>query len=513
MNNIANKINIDVIPFDDKQTWNLIDSGFCCGIFQLESPLCQHWLKRIKPKNLWELSGVISLIRPGPLKSGYGEKYVKNKEAGQIESFDNEVVDETFQSTEGVLLYQEQIMQLGAKLAWSHLPEKEKLINVDLLRKAVGKKNQQKILEIGKLFLEGCAKNSIDEKLSTELFEVIKNSGRYAFNLSHSMQYAHLAYKTAYLKTHHPLQFISTYLTYAKEKLDKWEEIDKIANESKYFDIKILSPNFNLRNFNFKIESNAIRYGLGHIKYGISKKVFRELDNVPIINHWHKFLLLTCSKVYGCTLRSDTTISLCSVGAFSDTGLSRTTLLSLYSFVNSLTPKQQELFLESLSECPEINEFPQFIKKLFEDQASNRYNKILSSLAFFQIKTDNPAWIATEERNRLGVVITATSLEGKTLNTTDTCADCHATLPPKTYKDISAIINNVILTTVKKGKSAGATMARITVSDLSGKLDNLPVFPEAYEAYNSHLIENNTVQLGLEMGKTGWIVQSVQQIY
>lgn len=506
-------IDINKIPFDDAKTWKLIQSGYTCGMFQSESPLVQHWLRQIKPKNVWELSAVVAAVRPGVLKSGYADLYVKNKNAGEIESFGNAIVDDIFKSTEGVLLYQEQMMQLGARLAWPNLEEKPKLINVDLLRKAVGKKNQQKILEIGKAFVDGCTANGVDKELSAKLFEVIKNSGRYAFNLSHAMQYAHIAYKTAYLKTHYPLQFISTYLTYAKEKLDKWEEIDRLSNESKIFDIKLLAPNINHKNFNFSVEEGNIRFGLGHIKYGLNQKFYEStIRNLPRIDTWQKFIFLTCTNTYGEKMRSNTTESLCGVGAFVDTGLGRKTLLSLYKFLDTLTPKEMEVFIEKLPECTSLEALPQVIRELFADKPAKRKASIESGLAFFSTEWDHPAWIAKEEKNRLGTIITATSLEGKNISTVDTCLDCIADWPIKTNKAISVIVEQVLPTTTKKGKNPGQKMARISVKDLQGKLDNLPVFPEEFAAFNDLLVENNTVQLDIEMGKSGWVVKRVQQI-
>lgn len=507
-------IDIKNIPFDDADTWKLIQSGYTCGMFQCESPLVQHWLKKIKPCNLWELSAVVAAVRPGVLKSGYAELYVKNKDAGEIESFGNEIVDQIFKGTHGVLLYQEHLMRLGARLAWPDLQEREKLIKVDQLRKAVGKKNQQKILEIGKEFVDGCTRNGVDTDLSAKLFEVIKNSGRYAFNLSHSFKYGAVGYITAYLKTHYPLQTIVTYFTYAKEKnQSKWDEIDKLAHEAKVFDIKLLPPNINKHNYNFRIENGAIRYGLGHLKFGISKKYYLDVVcNLPPIDSWHKFILLTFTNTYGEAMRANTVQALCATGAFSDTKMGRKSLISLYKLINELSPKELEVFIDKMAECESIADLPQFITTLFANKPAKRLEKIKSAVAFFATDWDHPAWIGQKEKEYLGTIITASSIDGKNIQTTDSCADCLANWPPRTIKSISAVVTAVIPRVTKRGSNPGQKMASISVADTSGKLENIPVFPEEFLLAEDLLIENNTIELCLEMGKTGWIAKQVKQI-
>ena len=252
-------ITLENIPLDDEKTWKLIQSGQTRGVFQCESKLVQHWLKKIKPHNLWELSAVIALVRPGALESGFADKYVKNKFGDEeIESFGHPIIDDIFAPTHGILCYQESLIVLARKLAWPHLPEKENLLKADALRKAVGKKDQVKILAIGKEFVEGCLHNKVEPEIANKLFEVIKNCGRYLFNLSHSFKYAMVAYFSAYLKAHYPAQFFTTYLSYAKFKAtinkfgkeisSKWIETKDLYVDGIRFDINLIGPNINNHN-------------------------------------------------------------------------------------------------------------------------------------------------------------------------------------------------------------------------------------------------------------------------
>ena len=505
-------LTVNDIDYHDTKTWELIQSGFAGGVFQCESKLVQNWLKKIKPKNIWELSIVIAIVRPGPLMSGYAERLVENKNSGRIQSFNNEIVDSVLSSTFGIPCFQEQLMFLGSKLAWPHLPAKERDLKVDNLRKAVGKKNQAKILEIGALFVEGCVANQVPKELADKLFELIKNSGRYAFNLSHSIAYAHVAYKTAWLKTNFPKEFFTTYFDYAEESQYKWDDIKELSNECKIFGIDFLSPNINSKNANFAIEGNAIRYGLSHMKYGPSMKLMETIVDLPRIDSWQKFIIFTMTDRFGDKPRSNTVESLIWTGAFHDTGLSRSTLYGLYDLFSFFTDKELEQILQKLNDTVKIEDLKGFLHSSITKINIRRKSKVDSKIEFFKIVKDHPSTIADKEQEILGTIISASSVDGKMHDAYHTCVECFGDIPENTKKRIAVVINEVIPTITKKGQNPGQKMARITVSDSSGSLENLPVFPNLFQQIDSLLIPRNTVTLDLNMGKNGWIIQNVQQI-
>lgn len=508
------KFNINEIPFDDVKTWDLIKSGYNVGIFQLESNLFHAWLKKVKPNNIWELSILIALLRPGPLMSGYADNYLQYRNAPEsIESIGHPIIDEIVQSTGGVIVYQEQIMFLGARLAWSNLPPKERDLKVDILRKAIGKKNQQKILEIGKEFVEGCAKNKIDTELADKLFDLIKNSGRYAFNLSHSITYAHVAYKTAYLKCHYPMQFYCTYLSYAKFKLDKWEELAKIVNECKVLGQVICPPNFNLRNSNFMIYNDSIIYGLSHMKYGPNSKTIASWeDKIPRIVDWKTFCKLLC-HVYNVKIRSNTMEALISSGAFDDTKLTRKVLLNIYKFIDTLTDKEVLKIIPIIDEVDTLEQFIEQIKFVSVTFNGHRKATVTSNLQFLKLdEYNNPQWIESMEKNYLGINITACGADDKTFYNVNQCKECSVDWPLYTKKKLAVVLDQVIMTTTKKGQNPGQKMARINVHDNSSSLSNLPVFPDKYMEYSDLLRENNTLLLDIFKNKNGWCINTISQI-
>ncbi len=515
---------LNQISYGDPRVWDLICSGKSNGIFQLESNLCKHWLKKIKPRNLWELSIFVSIIRPGPLMSGYADLYVEYKEGKEFETFGNPIVDEIFNTTNHCMIFQEQLMSLGAKLAWSDLDEKTRLQKVDGLRKAVGKKLSDKLLIIGKDFVEGCVKNNIDKALADKLFDTIQNCGRYLFNLAHAMSYAYKAYETAYLKVYYPLQFMAVYLSYAKFKQShkkegkeiggKWNEIKDIINESKILGINCLPPNINAKNENFSIEGDAVRYGLSHMKY-FGGSTMGILRNLPQITDWRQVLALCCTDRFGKKLGSRAAEALIVTGAFGDCKVSRTSLLNAYHCIDRLTGREQNALFDLIDNGNVVNikELPAAVCKTGDIANKTRREKVLAEASILNVDSyDNPAWVALQEKTYLGIALTACAVDDKVTDNPDRVIDCVAELPDFTKRSLAVVINEIKYTTTKKGKNPGAKMCFLSVYDSSGQLDKLPVFPEAFEAMGDILMEKNTVALSIVKGKGGFFVEGGYQL-
>ena len=345
-------VDINNLPYNDEKTWMLLQSGYTRGVFQCESRLVQTWLKRIKPNKISDLADCISIVRPGPLDSGLADLYVKNKSKGiDKDSFGHPIIDNILNSTYGTLIFQESLLKLGSDLAWKHLSLNERLLKADILRKGVGKKDSKKLLEISQDFKEGCLKNNIDEKIIDRLLDIIKKCGKYLFNASHAYAYAHVAYKTAYLKCHYPYEFIATYLSYADEKGDKWQEISDIVSESRVLGIDVFPPNINLKNKRFVIgnknNKKCLYFGLSNIKF-VNNKLVDLIKDKPLITNWKQFIYLAFTDLFGDKINSRTAEALIVTGAFSDIGLSRKVLLNLVTFFRALSDKELEFVLNNI---------------------------------------------------------------------------------------------------------------------------------------------------------------------
>lgn len=526
------QVSLKTIPLNDNDTWKLFHEGRTRGVFQCESKLVQHWLKKIKPINLWELSAVIAIVRPGALESGFADTYVenRNKSPEEIESFGSPIVDDALETTNFILCYQEQLLAIARRLAWPHLPENENLLKADTLRKAVGKKDQAKILSIGKEFVEGCLQNGVTQEVADKLFEVIKNCGRYLFNLSHSFQYATVAYFTGYLKVHHPLQFYSVYHSYAKHKQaikrngkeisSKFIEIKELANDAKKMGITLLGPNFNSKNAHFKISDlngTELMYGLTSIKWCAS--LGTKLENCPTITNWQQFLLFSSTKHYGFTVNKTCVESLVKVGGFRDTGLGRSLLLNIFDFYNFFTDTELQDFnvwlVNNKDQNIPVSQLGELLTKMTEANVTTRRKaKVAERLLLWEQDRkvqDHPAAVEEWEIDLLGIAISASSLDTKEY-ATHTCDECVPELNEKWARKVLHVkLNNIKFTETKTGANPGQKMAILEVGDYTGTAQ-FPVFPEQFMMYEELLMEGNIVKLQVTNGKKGFFVEEIEQL-
>jgi DNA polymerase-3 subunit alpha len=507
-----------VYDYTDKKTWDLICEGDTQGVFQMESNLVRHWVKLIKPENLWELSAVVAIVRPGALQSGFADDYVEYK-SGQreFETFGHPIIDEIFKSTHNVLLYQESLMSLGTRLAWSHLPEKEKKINVDVLRKAVGKKNQKKIIEIGNLFIEGCSHNGVDKEVAHKLFEIIKNSGRYLFNLSHSFKYGKVAFETAYLKANHPLEFFTVYLSLNREQQPshkRQENLVNLINNAKKNKIHIASPRLENRNpeFLFDKDSETIYWGFNSVKFVSAAFIDIISKGGPDVKTFKDLIELLITDKFGHKLDSRCCESLICTGAFSSFKISRKALMNIYGFFRRLTEREIAYILannETITQESLAGVIEDCIKNCSKGKRKAILAAELSHVDFFE--RSQASWIEEQEKEFLGYPVSLTRLDDKPQGNMS-CLEASQITHKGETAIIAGIINEVKHTETKKGKNPGQKMAIIDISDDSGKIHGIPIFPNVYEVSGQFLITNNTILLHLYRGDNGWIANGLEQI-
>tara|TARA_A100001037_G_scaffold69745_3_gene62223 strand:+ start:7255 stop:10713 length:3459 start_codon:yes stop_codon:yes gene_type:complete len=251
------KFNIEELPLDDSQTFTLLSEGKTTGIFQLESGGIREYLKKLSPSSFEDLIAMVALYRPGPLNSGMVDAFIERKH-GRVEFdyFFEELIP-VLESTYGVMVYQEQVMQISNILAGFSLGR------ADILRKAMGKKNESLMTEQMNDFVEGALKSNHDRKKVEELWSQIEKFAGYGFNKSHSAAYALIAYRTAYLKTHYPQQFMAALLTCDSDNPDK---VIKDIAECRQMNIPVLPPDINVSMKDFIVEDNSIRFGLAAVK-------------------------------------------------------------------------------------------------------------------------------------------------------------------------------------------------------------------------------------------------------
>jgi DNA polymerase-3 subunit alpha len=251
------KVDLDTLALDDADTYKLFTRGDTTAIFQFESHGMRDILRRYQPTRIEDLTALNALYRPGPIQGGMIDDFIKRKHGTTKVSYDLPQLKEILEETYGVILYQEQVMQIANCLAGFSLGE------ADILRRAMGKKKKEEMAAQRAKFMAGCANNKIPEKKAERIFNLMEEFAGYGFNKSHSCAYALLAYQTAYLKTHYPVEFMAALLTSEAGNTDKTV---KYINEARGMSISILPPDVNESDLYFTPVGEAIRFGLAAIK-------------------------------------------------------------------------------------------------------------------------------------------------------------------------------------------------------------------------------------------------------
>jgi DNA polymerase III subunit alpha len=253
---------ISLIRLDDAEVFKMVARGETGGVFQMESEGFAKLLQQLKPNRFEDMIAAVALYRPGPLQGGMVAQFVKFKNSGEEIIYPHPLLEEVLDETYGVFVYQEQVMLASRVLAGFSLGK------ADELRKAMGKKLMAKMELLKNDFMEGCAKNDIEEEKADEIFDYMLKFAEYGFNKSHSAAYGLISYQTAYLRYHHPIEFMAGILSCEKNKPDK---IMKYLQVARQMNIKVLLPDINQSFEDFTIIKNdkgqkEIRFGLGAIK-------------------------------------------------------------------------------------------------------------------------------------------------------------------------------------------------------------------------------------------------------
>jgi len=252
----GHEIDVDTIPLDDANTFQLYQRGDTTGTFQFESEGMQNYLKALKPDKLEDLIAMNALYRPGPME--YIPNFIARKHGREPIRYDLPVMEEFLKDTYGITVYQEQVMLLSQKLANFSKGD------ADVLRKAMGKKQKDVLDKMKDKFIAGCKSNGHDERIAEKIWKDWEAFAQYAFNKSHSTCYSLVAYQTAYLKANYPAEYMAAVLTHSQSNLDK---VTFFIEDCRKQNIEVLGPHVNESGVFFEVnEKGEIRFGLGAIK-------------------------------------------------------------------------------------------------------------------------------------------------------------------------------------------------------------------------------------------------------
>lgn len=250
-------LDIDRIPLDDEATCRLLTEGDTAGVFQMESQGITNLVKELAPKHFEHMIPLVALYRPGPLGSGMVEDFIKGSHGEKKVTYLHPLLEPILKDTYGVILYQEQVMQIASAMGGFSLGE------ADLLRRAMGKKKEEVLKAQRAHFLEGTRKNHIDDDIANKVFDLMVYFAGYGFNKSHSAAYAYVAWQTAYLKAHYCAEFMAATMT---SMISDVAKISYYAAECKRHHVPVLSPDVNESESVFSVQGGNIRFGLAGIK-------------------------------------------------------------------------------------------------------------------------------------------------------------------------------------------------------------------------------------------------------
>src|SRR6516164_5977306 len=308
--NCAIRVDIDNLALDDADTYKLFSRGDTTAIFQFESHGMRDILRRYQPTRVEDLTALNALYRPGPIQGGMIDDFINRKHGKTKVSYELPQLQDILEETYGVILYQEQVMQIANRLASFSLGE------ADLLRRAMGKKKKEEMAAQRAKFLGGCAKNKINDKKAEKIFNLMEEFAGYGFNKSHSCAYALLAYQTAYMKTHYPVEFMAALLT---SEAGSTEKVVKYINEARGMSISILPPDVNESDLYFTPVDESIRFGLAAIK-NVGENTAKAIRESKLAGGEFKSLYDFCERIESRFLNKRVFESLIKSGAMDSLG-------------------------------------------------------------------------------------------------------------------------------------------------------------------------------------------------
>ena len=451
-------LDISQIPLDDPKTFELLQSADTRGVFQLESGGMQNILRKLGPTTFDDIIAIVALYRPGPLDSGMVDEFIKRKHKPEQVSYLHESLEDILKDTLGVIVYQEQVMLISQVMGGFSLPEADKL------RKAMSKKKLDIIDQMETKFIKGAKAQDIDEKVAAEIYDMMRNFGRYGFNKSHSAAYALVSYQTAYLKAHYPVEYMTALLSAQPENTD---EVVKYYNDCKANGIQVLPPDVNSSVGNFSIESGTIRFGMSAIK-GIGSRVIDAIVEAREEKGPFENLTDFLERVPANVLNRGAFEALIKSGA-----------------MDSLHDNRAQLFLS-------IESMIEDARRLHEDRATGQGNLFSfngndkSSRMEIEL-VQSGYWQDSErllkEKEVLGVYISGHPL-GKYADELNKFACTPISELEKKPDRAKASMVGVIVNLQVKNSRQGKRFATGTIEDLTGSIDAL-FFPRTYAQYET----------------------------
>ncbi len=465
---------------DDEAAYQLLQAGNTTGVFQLESSGMKELLVKLKPSCFEDIIAVCALYRPGPLGSGMVDDFIDRKHGRKPVTYDLPQLQPILKDTYGVIVYQEQVMQIARTLAGYSLG------GADLLRRAMGKKDPAEMAKQRDIFLAGAKENNIDGKKAEAIFDLMAKFAEYGFNKSHSAAYALIAYQTAYLKAHFPVEFMAALLT---EDMDSSDKVIKNIAECRGMGIQVLPPDINASELSFTVRENSIRFGLGAVKNvgtAAVEAILEARGGEPF-----RDLFDFCNRVDLRRVNRRVVESLIKCGAFDSTGFRRAQLAAALEGAMDIGQKLQK-------------ERSGAQASLFDES-----EVVMASGNGVGAMPDIPEWrekdLLSFEKEALGFYITGHPLDRYVDDVRRFASANTASLSEKEDKS-EVKVCGIVASLTEKITKKGDRMAFALIEDQIGSVEVM-VFPDVYGKVSEYLkseeplLVTGTVEIGEESCK------------
>lgn len=480
-NRLDTLIDINRIPLDDVRTFQLLKNHETKAVFQLESSGMQELIDRLQPDHFEDIIALVALYRPGPLQSGMVDDFINRKHGLSKVEYPHPDLEAILKPTYGVILYQEQVMQIAQVLAGYTLG------GADLLRRAMGKKKPEEMAKQRDIFLKGAQKRGVEKNIAMHIFDLMEKFAGYGFNKSHSAAYALLSYQTAWLKAHYASAFMAAVMS---ADMDNTDKVVSLIEECKNLHIEVLSPDINHSEYKFYAkDETTIFYGLGAIK-GVGESAISVLIADRQKRGKYSNLQELCERVIGQKITRKVLEVLIRAGALDSIGCNRATLF--HDLAQAIARA------ERLNQDGELGQIDFF--------GSNAHQQ--SQTPDSQIQQEWPEFDRLRfEKETLGLYLTGHPITPflQELRKFVHCpleefVNKYITRDERvtSYNKTQSFILAGLITTLSTKRSANGKFAFITLDDKSARIE-IGVFGEEFRTYHEQLKIDNLVIVEAEM--------------
>ncbi len=467
------ELDISQLPLDDKATYDLLKRHQTTAVFQLESRGMQELIKRLQPDNFEDIVALVALYRPGPLQSGMVDDFINRKHGRAKVEYPHPALEPILKPTYGVILYQEQVMQIAQVLAGYTLG------GADVLRRAMGKKKPEEMAKQREIFTQGAVEHGVDADVATYIFDLMEKFAGYGFNKSHSAAYALLSYQTAWLKAHHPAPFMAAVLS---ADMDNTDKVVNLTEECRRLELQVLPPDINRSEYRFTVlDDRTILYGLGAIK-GVGESAISGMLEERRTNGEFADLDDLCRRMIGQKVNRRVLEAMIRGGALDPLGHNRASLMAhLPGAVQAAEQHRRDADLGQVDlfgaqPAAALSQQPERLPEWPEDERLRAEKETLGLYL-----TGHPIERYAEELRHMVTAPIETWLRD------EGGGDSHRGRGERKER-IVVVAGLVVGLSVRSGSSG--RFAFVTLDDRTGRLD-VGVFGEEYESYSDLLIKDS----------------------